>query len=238
MLSDNMTQFSSKVFLSLCTFLGMKKLTTSVYYMQSNGHLERFNSTLITHPPLYVAEHEKIGTTLSFRLRTHLIPRHIGWRGLHHALGGMKTSTKHSDRWSLNRVCGYCIKSVCQDATTVPPRESSRNEILYRRQYQTDNPARTMSLPIPGKNFVDVDKPSVTWPPLTGSRMKRISNCGLGQLNRSDICSTTAQVDQRQAWNPEHDVFPSRTVCDKSCQPTALAGRKLATQEQYHNGNE
>lgn len=46
-LTDNGPQFVSKYFMTLCLFLGFKKLTNTAYHRQTNGQVERYNSMLI-----------------------------------------------------------------------------------------------------------------------------------------------------------------------------------------------
>lgn len=62
-----------------------KKFTTMSYQRQSNGQGERFSLPLITHLQFYGASTKRIGITLSIRLLTNFIPRHIVQRSLHPA---------------------------------------------------------------------------------------------------------------------------------------------------------
>lgn len=63
-LTDNDTKFVSKFFATLCSFLGVKHLTTTAYHPQPDGQAERFNKTVITRPRHYVAEHQHNWDTL------------------------------------------------------------------------------------------------------------------------------------------------------------------------------
>ena len=46
-LSDQGQNFESQLVADLCELMGMWKIQTSLYYLQTNGQCERFNSTLI-----------------------------------------------------------------------------------------------------------------------------------------------------------------------------------------------
>ena len=48
LLSDRGPSFLSKMFLSVCSILGVKKLNTTAYHPQTDGLVERFNRTLIS----------------------------------------------------------------------------------------------------------------------------------------------------------------------------------------------
>lgn len=47
LLSDRGTNFMSSLMLDVCNLLGVKKLNTSGYHPQTDGLVEKFNSTLI-----------------------------------------------------------------------------------------------------------------------------------------------------------------------------------------------
>jgi Integrase zinc binding domain len=47
LLTDNVTQFNAKFFLSVCRELGIFKIFTTAYHPQTNGQVERFNRTII-----------------------------------------------------------------------------------------------------------------------------------------------------------------------------------------------
>ena len=59
LLSDNGSQFASKLFQELCTLLGIKNVFTSTYHPQANGQVERFNRTIIASLRHYVNDHPK-----------------------------------------------------------------------------------------------------------------------------------------------------------------------------------
>ena len=46
LLSDNGSNFISKVMQQFCTLTGMKQIKTSPYHPQTEGMVERFNATL------------------------------------------------------------------------------------------------------------------------------------------------------------------------------------------------
>lgn len=56
-LTDNGTQFISKLFELICAVLGTRHLTTTAYYLQTNGQAKRFNKTIIARLQHCVAEH-------------------------------------------------------------------------------------------------------------------------------------------------------------------------------------
>lgn len=57
--TDNGTQSVSKLFESVCAFLGTKHLTTTGYHSQRNGQVGIFNYTIIKRPRHYMAEHPR-----------------------------------------------------------------------------------------------------------------------------------------------------------------------------------
>lgn len=64
---------------------------------QLNGKAKGFNCMLIIRLRLYIANIKRIGTTLTSRLRTNLIPRIKDGRGPHSQLGVEKTFAEPSD---------------------------------------------------------------------------------------------------------------------------------------------
>ena len=46
-LTDQGQNFKSQLVADLCELMGTQKVQTSLYHLQTNGHCERFNSTLI-----------------------------------------------------------------------------------------------------------------------------------------------------------------------------------------------
>lgn len=55
-LTDRGPQFVSRFVASVCSFLGVKSLTTMAYHHQTNGESERYNETFVTRLHHYVAE--------------------------------------------------------------------------------------------------------------------------------------------------------------------------------------
>lgn len=58
-LTDNNQQLVSKLFKSLCLFLGAKRLTTTAYHLQTNRQGKRYNCTLVARLPHFVSEHQR-----------------------------------------------------------------------------------------------------------------------------------------------------------------------------------
>ena len=58
-LSDNSTQFTSRLFQFGCTELKMRSVTTATYQLQTNGQCERFNRTILEELRAFVSEHPK-----------------------------------------------------------------------------------------------------------------------------------------------------------------------------------
>lgn len=62
-------QLTSKVFALLCTMLAVKHLKITAYHRQTNGYVERYNSTKVTRLQHYVAKKQRIGTRASINVR-------------------------------------------------------------------------------------------------------------------------------------------------------------------------
>ena len=58
-LSDNGKQFTARLFVDTCRFLGIKNVFTTTYHPQTNGQVERFNRTILSALRHYVAEHPR-----------------------------------------------------------------------------------------------------------------------------------------------------------------------------------
>ena len=58
-LSDNGSQFTSKLLQYLCKMLKVKNAFTTAYHPQTNGQAERFNRTLLTGLRAFVSDHPK-----------------------------------------------------------------------------------------------------------------------------------------------------------------------------------
>jgi hypothetical protein len=56
LLTDNGTQFISKFFQTVCWLLGVKQLSTTAYY--TNSQVERFNQTVLKSVTHFVSEHQ------------------------------------------------------------------------------------------------------------------------------------------------------------------------------------
>lgn len=57
--TDNNVQLDSKLFASLCTLHGIRRLTTTPYHLQTSGQAARYNKTILTCLRHYVMEHQK-----------------------------------------------------------------------------------------------------------------------------------------------------------------------------------
>ena len=66
-LTDNGKQFTARYFLQAMACLNIKHVPTSTYHPQTNGHTERYNSTLITRLRLSPHSTNATGTHLSSR---------------------------------------------------------------------------------------------------------------------------------------------------------------------------
>jgi len=76
LLSDNGSQFASRLFQSICLEMGTKNLFTSTYHPQTNGQVERFNRTLQNMLRNYVNEHQSdwdvYAHTLAYAYNNHV----------------------------------------------------------------------------------------------------------------------------------------------------------------------
>ena len=68
LLSDNGKQFASRFFLSVCQLLGVTNAFTSAYHPQTNGHVERYNRTILSMLRCYVEEHRDDWDRYAFAL--------------------------------------------------------------------------------------------------------------------------------------------------------------------------
>ena len=59
LLSDNGSQFTSKLFLHVCSELKIRNAFTTTYHPQTNGQAERFNRTILTGLRAFVSEHPR-----------------------------------------------------------------------------------------------------------------------------------------------------------------------------------
>jgi len=59
LLSDRGTNFLSKVVAEVCKIFQIQKVNTSSYHPQTNGLVERFNSTLCQSLSMYVSKNQK-----------------------------------------------------------------------------------------------------------------------------------------------------------------------------------
>ena len=59
LLSDNGSQFTSKLFKEICNLLGTANVFNTTYHPQCNGQVERFNRTILASLRHYVGEHPK-----------------------------------------------------------------------------------------------------------------------------------------------------------------------------------
>ena len=58
LLSDNGSNFASKLFQRVCGYVGVANLYTSTYHPQTNGQVERYNRTILAMLRNYVNEHQ------------------------------------------------------------------------------------------------------------------------------------------------------------------------------------
>ena len=59
LLSDNGSQFTSRLFQDVCRILDIENIFTTTYHPQCNGQVERFNRNVLAALRLYVADHPK-----------------------------------------------------------------------------------------------------------------------------------------------------------------------------------
>ena len=77
LLTDQGSQFTSALFLSLCRILGIKKIFTTPYHPQTDGVVERNNQTLVKIMSMYVATDQKNwDDVLSMAVYAHNTARH------------------------------------------------------------------------------------------------------------------------------------------------------------------
>ena len=57
-ISDNCKQFAAKFFQAVCELLGISNFFTSTYHSQTNGQVERYNTTILAMLRNYVNEHQ------------------------------------------------------------------------------------------------------------------------------------------------------------------------------------
>ena len=76
LLSDNGTQFASRLFQSVCLEMGTHNLFTSTYHPQTNGQVERFNRTFLSMVRNYINENQTdwdvYAFALSYAYNTHV----------------------------------------------------------------------------------------------------------------------------------------------------------------------
>ena len=58
LISDNGSQFASKLFRRVCQLLGIVNIFTSTYHPQTNGQVERYNRTILAMLRNYVSDHQ------------------------------------------------------------------------------------------------------------------------------------------------------------------------------------
>lgn len=58
LLTDNGTKFVCTLFATVCALFGIKRLTNTTYFLQTNGQAKRFNKTILTSLRKYVAKHQ------------------------------------------------------------------------------------------------------------------------------------------------------------------------------------
>ena len=58
LLSDNGSNFASKLFQRMCSYIGVANMYTSTYHPQTNGQVERYNRTILAMLRNYVNEHQ------------------------------------------------------------------------------------------------------------------------------------------------------------------------------------
>ena len=77
LLTDQGSQFTSALFLSLCRILGIKKIFTTPYHPQTDGVVERNNQTLVKIMSMYVAtDQQNWDDILSMAVYAHNTSRH------------------------------------------------------------------------------------------------------------------------------------------------------------------
>lgn len=59
LLIDNGPQFVRKFFATICTYLGVKHLTTMAYHPKTNGQVEQYNKTIVTCLCHYIVENQR-----------------------------------------------------------------------------------------------------------------------------------------------------------------------------------
>lgn len=57
-LSDGSQHLVCKFFTSLCSYIGAIKLTTTAFYPQTKGHVDRYKKTLVYRQWLYIADNQ------------------------------------------------------------------------------------------------------------------------------------------------------------------------------------
>lgn len=68
-LTNNRTQFTSKVFAALCKKVGVKTVATIKCHQQACGQVDRFNVTMMSRLSYYAAKHQKNWDTFLFPLK-------------------------------------------------------------------------------------------------------------------------------------------------------------------------
>ena len=75
-ISDNGKQFAAKFFQAVCSLLGLSNIITSMYYLRTNGQVERYNRTIIAMLRSYVNEHQndwdRYATPLTYAYYNHV----------------------------------------------------------------------------------------------------------------------------------------------------------------------
>ena len=77
LLTDQGSQFTSELFLSLCRIIGIKKVFTTPYHPQTDGVVERNNRTLVKMLAMYVStDQQNWDQLMSMLTYTHNTARH------------------------------------------------------------------------------------------------------------------------------------------------------------------
>jgi transposase InsO family protein len=66
LLTDNGTQFVSKLFQTVCRLSGVKQGFTTAYHPQTNGQCERFNRTILSAMSHYISDNQDNWDELSY----------------------------------------------------------------------------------------------------------------------------------------------------------------------------
>ncbi|CAN8062284.1 unnamed protein product [Agarophyton chilense] len=168
LLSDNGKQFVAKFFQNVCRIMGIRNVFTTTYHPQCNGHVERFNRTLIAALRHSIEDHpkewDKFTDTLCYAYNTQMhssiktAPFDLVLSRNPPALAVLlddktgldaPTPAKYHLKWRND------LKPRAEEAA----KELSKTQARYKRNYDARRRRRNTPVRVGGHVFVRVERP-------------------------------------------------------------------------------